>query len=137
MVVKDNMGRIFTISLLLNYLIFSAGVVIGNHICGGQFKDVSFFKHPKDCCPDANSEKSCCINSISVLKVEDNYDNNFKQAGGFKSPFPHIIHETSVSLIYLKDLQDKSRFNPEWYSDHRLRDKPNLPIYLANRVFII
>lgn len=76
--VRDSMRRIFTISLLLTYLIFSAGVVIGNHVCGGQFKEVSFFKQPKKCCPDANSEKSCCKNSLSVLKVDENYDNNSK-----------------------------------------------------------
>ena len=131
------MRRIFTISLLLTYLIFSAGVVIGNHICGEQFKEISFFKQPKNCSPDANLEKSCCKNSLSVLKVDDNYDNNFKQAGSFKIPFVRIIHETFAGIIYLKDLQDKSRFNLEWYSDHRLHYQSNLPIYLTNRVFII
>ena len=56
---KDNIRRIRTISLLLTYLIFSAGVVVGNQICGGQFKEVSFFAQPRNCCPDANSENSC------------------------------------------------------------------------------
>ena len=116
---------------MLIYLTFSVGLVIGYHFCGGKLDQISVFKGPKDCCPDANSENSCCQNSSLVLKITTDYtgDTIFPIIPGAK--FVALVQEASINTV---TSITKSK---QWLDSHEIKHSVNLPIYIANRVFIV
>ena len=67
------MRTISVLAITILYLTSSVGVVIGYHFCGGKLDEISLFKQPKDCCKDANMERSCCKNTTYVVKISDDY----------------------------------------------------------------
>lgn len=103
------------VSLMLIYLMFSAG------------------KGPKSCCPDANSEKSCCQNSTAVFKITNNYSSDIS--------IPHVPQSKLVAfaqkVFSLYDNSINSYASNLTIDVHGVKHLSKIPIYLTNRVFII
>lgn len=122
-------------SFLLIYLAFSGGgMVISYHFCGGELDEISLFKDSKNCCPDANSKESCCQNSTLAFRITDDYRSNIAS--------PDVPHAKFVVLIPQIFLSPESILSTnkitKWEFDaHGIKHYDKLPIYLANRVFII
>lgn len=125
------MKRAIAISLIFVYLVFSAGIVISYHFCGGKLGEISLYKAPKSCCPDAGSEKSCCQNSTAVFKITDNYSSDIS--------IPNVPQSELVAIVQKVFLfSDNCVTNNNCVFDvHGVRHLSKFPIYLTNRVFII
>jgi hypothetical protein len=127
------MKKLFAISLMIVYFTFSVGIVIGYHFCGGKLEEVSLFKSPKNCCPDADTEKSCCHNSIAGFKITSDYSGDIATPDvpqvGFialvQSGFSH-----SVQIVF-GDQSD------QMFDLHKLKHLSKQPVYLVNQVFIL
>lgn len=128
------MNRISTLLLSVLYLTFSTGLVLHNHFCNGKLAAVNLLIE-KQCCADANGEKSCCRDTAFVVKVKDSYDSVTQHVERFQPQF-YLIGEvlSSERLHTLYVLSDLS-FVKANRRDLLCKDKP--PIYLVNRVFII
>jgi hypothetical protein len=127
------MKRIVAISLMLIQLTFSVGIVIGYHFCGGKLGEIAFYQAPKSCCADANSEKSCCQNSIAVFKITDTYSCDFSA--------PDVPHAKLIGIVekivILCDNCLSSNDNTKTFEARGIRHLSKIPIYLSNQVFII
>lgn len=127
------MRRLLTISLTLVYLTFSAGLAIGNHFCGGKLAEITVFKAPKTCCLDANSEKSCCQNTTSTLKITNEHDCNFTS-----SDVPQAKLVMFAEMVFaIAPIDASGNTIKQWFADHNIKPSEKSPIYLTNRVFII
>jgi len=125
--------RVFTILLLLVYLTFSVGMVVGYHICGGKLAEITLFKQPKTCCSDTNTEKSCCHNSVTVFKITSDY------SGDIATPdVPQVAFIALVQSVFLPSIQIASGDQSDQMFDlHKLRHLSKQPVYLTNQVFIL
>ena len=127
------MKRLLTISLLLIYLIFSMGIVISYHYCGGSLGEVSLFKKAKNCCPDANTEKSCCQNSVAFYKITSDYNSDITPLEAPQVGFIALIQPVFSHSILIPS----SGQSDQIFDLHRLKHVGKQPVYLTNRVFIL
>jgi len=127
------MKRLVTISLLLIYLTFSVGIVVGYHVCGGKLAEITLFKQPKTCCSDANTEKSCCHNSVAIFKITSDY------SGDVAVPdVPQVEFIVLVQSVFSHSIQVASGDqSDQMFGLHKLKHRSKRPVYLTNRVFIL
>lgn len=127
------MKRLFAISLMLIYLTFSAGVAVAYHFCGGKLAEISVFKGTKSCCPDADSQKSCCQNSTLTLKIRNDYSSDIT--------FPDVPSAKFIAVLQnvfsFIEISVSNQITKQMFDTHGINRDSNLPIYLTNRVFII
>lgn len=127
------MKRVVSIFLLLVYLTFSVGMVVGYHVCGGKLAEITLFKEPQKCCSDANTEKSCCHNSVAVFKITSDYSGDIAATSVPQVEFIPLVQSTfshSIQVAY-KDQSD------QMFDLHKLKHLSKQPVYLINRVFIL
>ena len=125
--------RIFVIALTSLYLTFSVGVVIGYHFCGGKLDEITLFKKPKDCCPDANTEKSCCKDTTSLIKISDDHSIDVTSPDAPQPEFIIVIHQ----IVSNSETASFSSLTNQVFYLHQTKHPDKYPIYLTNRVFII
>ncbi len=67
------MKRFLSITLLSIYLLFSAGVVVSLHYCGGSLAALKLFVKASCCCDDEESgaNDDCCKDEIKTIKIAD------------------------------------------------------------------
>lgn len=127
------MKRLFAISLMLVYLTFSAGVVVAYHFCGGELAEISVLKGPKSCCPDADSQKSCCKNSTLTLKITNDYSSDIT--------FPEVPYAKLIAVLLnvfpIIEISVSNEITKRIFDAPGINHYSKLPLYLANQVFII
>lgn len=127
------MKRLFAISLMLIYLTFSAGVVVAYHFCGGKLAEISVFKGTKSCCPDADSQNSCCQNSTLTLKITNDYSSDIT--------FPEVPSAKLIAVLLnvfpIIEISLSHEITKRIFDAHGVNHYSKLPLYLANQVFII
>lgn len=124
------------IFLAFFYLIFSSGMSVSLHYCGGKFKSISFFSTGVDergCCGNKMKSKGCCHEKTTFIKVKDSH---------FSSANLNINHDhfktietiyTSCFLVFPNEsITVNSIFN--YHSPPVLYDAP---LYLQYGVFLI
>ncbi|MEZ5047911.1 MAG: hypothetical protein R2831_13080 [Chitinophagaceae bacterium] len=69
------MKKVLSILLLPLYLIFSIGIVISAHYCGGSLAALAIDDYASCCCDDENTqqaERNCCDDETKTYKLQDN-----------------------------------------------------------------
>lgn len=127
------MKRTLAISLAFSYLTFSVGVVISSHFCNTTFYSISVFKESKSCCSGTDSDKRCCHDVISILKIDDSYDNTNST---FQNQQSHVAAVVGYLFLPIRFLTG-NEIPGVVINAQRLKHTSKLPIYIHYRVFII
>lgn len=127
------MKKLFVIALTSLYLTFSVGVVIGYHFCGGKLDEITLFKKSKDCCQNANTEKSCCKDTASLIKISNDYGIDITTPYATQPEFIAVVHQ----IVSLSETSSFSSLTNQLFHLHQTKHPDKYPIYLTNRVFII
>ncbi len=116
------------------YLLFSIGLNVNLHYCGGKLKTVSLFStNEKGCCGSKMKSKGCCDNKTIILKVKDKQQlNKIAKVSLCKAiSIPFIkIPEICFTSFYVNRIEI-----PENYHSPPIRYKT--PLFLRNKVLII
>ncbi len=87
------MKRFLSILLLNLYLLFSGGLVVSLHYCGGSLANAGIFTEPSCCCDDEASGKpdDCCKDEVKTVKITDDQLRNEEGPGTFLADFSDAI----------------------------------------------
>ena len=106
------MKRFLSISLLMIYLTFSAGIVISMHYCGGDLASLKLFAKASCCCDDDEklpTKDDCCKDEIKTIKISD--DQNIHKSISYvvkeiqdlavlptpcSFSFQHVVYTTTI-----------------------------------------
>jgi hypothetical protein len=127
------MRQLLKISLLLIYVLSSAGHSYSMHFCGDELKDINWAAESTSCCADEGGEEDCCEDVLSSeLHASDHQS---KQLLDFQ-----------FEKMKIQDMSIASYVPAEMLSRHQVRGwqyvqqqplPPPIPIYLRNQVFLI
>jgi len=92
--------RFLSISMLMLYLTFSAGLVISLHYCGGNLAALKLFVKASCCCDDEETgeEDDCCKDEIKTVKITD--DQNIHKEVLLKIKEIQVIGLFPSQLLY-------------------------------------
>lgn len=117
-------------------MLFSTGLVLSAHYCGGNLADLKLFQQASCCCDDdeTGAPDDCCKDEIKTLKITDAQIKSeheahsfscFDQDGGlpqFYSPTT-FIHGSQVISLRATDLPPPPHLDaqvPDYIKFHRL-----------------
>ncbi len=131
------MKKFLSISLLMIYLTFSAGIVISMHYCGGNLAALKLFVKASCCCDDekATSNDDCCKDEIKTVKISD--DQNIHKSITFN---PKSNLDLSILPKPLFYSFQKVQFSTSIISNQQLPRPPDrvclIPAYKLNHSFL-
>lgn len=128
------MKRHIAIFLAFFYLLFSTGLIVNAHFCGGKLSGISLFQTTKSCCCGKEmKKKKCCKEEISNLKISDTHQSSENlRISPLKFVFLPIAIIIDNNLIINKIHKKKATF----FADSS-PPPTNLPIFLRDCVFLI
>lgn len=132
------MKRVFTIFLLIFYLIPAIGVSVTIHYCEGKAvsTSISIGLSGNHKCPCGRKEmkKGCCHNETVVYQLDDAQQKaastNIEPLKEIAQPFPACLIASHTPLFFIEDDVFSSYLPPpeDWRSE---------PIFLLHRVLVI
>jgi hypothetical protein len=133
-----NVKRLFSIPLLLLYVLSSTGIPLEAHFCGSKLSDLSLFsaEHTDDCCsaPAKRRKMNCCSNTQLKVTIEDTHVNSSTlqlKWPKFTTSLQNLFYRSNKTLqVYcVKNSEVNSWVNPPPLSGNKL--------YLSIGVFLI
>lgn len=133
-----NVKRLFSIPLLLLYVLSSTGIPLEAHFCGSKLSDLSLFsaEHTDDCCsaPAKRRKMNCCSNTQLKVTIEDTHVNSATlqlKWPKFTTSLQQLFYRTKtiVQVCSVKNSEVNRWLNPPPLSGNNL--------YLSIGVFLI
>ena len=127
------MRQLLKISLLLIYVLSSAGLSYSMHFCGDELKDINWATESTSCCAAEDGEEGCCEDVLSSdIHASDHQS---KQLLDFQ--FEKMkIQDMPFAGYAPADMLYQNQSNG-WLYEHQQPLPPPFPIYLKNQVFLI
>lgn len=129
------MKRVFVLLLTLFYLMFTSGMTISTHYCGGKLTSISLLRLGKEKCPCGSKKmkKDCCKTKSCTFKIKQVQQSTPQLSIDPVKSFStlHFITYSSHLLIS----SQKARI--ELYNHHPPPQNEVQPLYLFNQVFRI
>jgi len=129
--------RFLSILLLNLYLLFSGGLVVSLHYCGGSLANAGIFTEPSCCCDDETTGKpdDCCKDEVKTVKITDDQLRNEEAIGKFQPDFAEALLPSLPFCAWAVDVPVALRLAPS--SLPRPPDQqPDKPAYLLQHAFL-
>src|SRR5690606_36835736 len=127
------MRQLLKISLLLIYVLSSAGLSYSMHFCGDELKDINWAAESTSCSAAEEGEEDCCEDvRTSEIRASDHQN---KQLLDFQLERLQLqaLPASIYALAALAQQEQHERFaNYDWQ-----HPSTPLPLYLKNQVFLI
>ncbi len=128
------MKKLLSFLLLFLFLFTNSGMSLTIHWCGGKYSSFSLLPSKKHTCKCGKKpmKAGCCKNTSQVLKLESEFS-KVKDLD-FRLNITKFIPVNNWNYSQLNQL------NPNYYFTslyHPPPDKPPVPIYIWNNIFLI
>ena len=127
------MRQLLKISLLLIYVLSSAGLSYSMHFCGDELKDINWAAESTSCCAAEDGEEDCCEDVLSSEIHASDHQSKQLLDFQFDRFQPQAIPASVYSLAPLYQQEHYERFA----NYDRQHPSPPFPLYLKNQVFLI
>lgn len=128
------MKKVLTILLITCYLLCAFGVNITFHHCGGKLKYVNLNSEKQKCCNGKKMAKDCCKTvKVHFSKSDDKNQSTFI----FNAIAPIKYVNENPTLVLLNKYQIVQLLQTNYCLPPPFLRQSDLPIYLANSVFLI
>ena len=67
------MNRIFTVFVVLIFLVGNIGLTVSSHYCGGHLSDVSFYFAATCGCGDSQMDSDCCQTKSDFVQLDEDF----------------------------------------------------------------
>lgn len=127
------MRQLLNISLLLIYVLSSAGLTYSMHFCGDELKDINWAAESTSCCAAEEGEEDCCEDVLSSEIHASDHQSKQLQDFQFDRLQLQALPASIYSLAALYQQEQHERYaNYDWQ-----HPSPPFPLYLKNQVFLI
>lgn len=126
--------KVFSMVLLIVFLMSNIGVTVSMHFCGGLLNSIDIFTFNGHSCKCGKKamEKNCCKDKTTFLRVKNDLAN--ANQINYKIACPKLIAVFATQTINIPSAQCQYA-TANFY--HPPLFKPKTPIYLLDRVFLI
>ncbi|MDX2195406.1 MAG: hypothetical protein NW207_03225 [Cytophagales bacterium] len=122
------MKILFHTLIIFIYLIFSGGITLHKHYCGGELVSVKLMPQHKSCASCGSKSKKCCENIIKTLKSDDCKVSTLALFHALQIDLPKHIFVPALLLEII-------HVQMQYYST--INTPPKVPVFIKYRTIIV